>query len=81
MWSRSDYILGFRLHLLFGSYTLVYADQFVMVAGGYNAYESVELVSLDADRPVPECLLTIGSLPDGGRRNAAAGSLLPGRHS
>ncbi len=50
-----------------------------MVAGGDPDSESVELLSLDPSRPVPECLQEMPALPDGGRAQfAGAASLLPG---
>ncbi len=54
-------------------------EQYILIAGGYPDRDSVELLSLDPSRPVPECLQEMPTLLDGGRQEfAGAGSLLPG---
>ena len=49
-----------------------------MVIGGHPNYDEVELVSLDEDVTIPDCLLTIRPLPDEGRWFAAGAAVLPG---
>ncbi len=55
-----------------------YVDRFLMVVGGTPDDDSVEVVSLDANFPVPSCLQELGSFPDGGRVRGAGAALLPG---
>ncbi len=49
-----------------------------MVVGGEPTYNSIEVLSVDPDVPLPDCVGNVAPLPAEGKKAAAGGTVIPG---